>query len=99
VEDLASAHIKACEYLSKGESLKCNLGTGHGYSVKEIIQTAEKITGKNIPIIEEGRRAGDPASLVAKSDLAKEKLGWMPVNSNIKNILETAWQWEQKRLF
>lgn len=94
VDDLAGAHIKAYEYLSEqSTSLKCNVGTGNGFSVMEIIESARKITGKKITVTKEERRAGDPAELIADSTLAKEKLGWVPEHSTIDNVLATAWKW------
>lgn len=99
VEDLASAHAKAYQYLRQGESLKCNLGTGNGFSVKDIIETARKVTGKEIFIVEEDRRAGDPASLVADPSLAKEKLDWIARYSDIENVIASAWEWELQRRF
>ena len=99
VEDLASAHTKAYQYLGQGESLKCNLGTGNGFSVKDIIETARKVTGREIFIVEEERRAGDPASLVADPSLAKEKLGWVARYSDLENVIDSAWDWELQRRF
>ena len=94
VMDLASAHILALENLLKGgESLKLNLGNGNGFSVKEVIETARKITGKEIKAIEWERRKGDPAVLVASSDRAKEVLGWKPEYPELPTIVEHAWKW------
>ncbi len=95
VEDLADAHVKALEYLNKGNSSQIiNLGTGDGNSVKEVISVAEEITGKKIKSIIAARRAGDPAVLVADNKKAKEVLGWDP-KFNLKDIIQTAWQWHQ----
>jgi UDP-glucose 4-epimerase len=97
--DLASAHITALEKLMNGE-LSCeqiNLGTGNGLSVLEIIQGAEKVTGKPIKTIIEGRRAGDPDRLVADNTKARTVLGWQAKYSDLENILNTAWQWELKK--
>lgn len=99
VVDLADGHLKAYEYLDEGISLRCNLGTGNGISVKEIIEVAKEVTGKDITFVTEARRMGDPASLVADPALAKEKLGWCAEYSSINNILENAWSWEQNRKF
>jgi len=100
VDDLADAHIKAVDYLEKTHlSLNCNLGTGQGVSVKEIIQLAHEVTGKEITAIEEGRRQGDPPSLIANPKRASELLGWSATHSDLRNILETAWQWELKRRY
>ncbi len=94
VMDLASAHILALEKLLKGErSLKLNLGNGNGFSVKEVIETARKITGKEIKAIEWERRKGDPAILVASSRKAQEILGWRPEYPDLSVIIEHAWKW------
>ncbi len=94
VTDLAQAHILAVEYLiSGGESDIFNLGNGVGFSVKEVIETARKVTGKEIKVIEENRRAGDPAVLIASSEKAKKVLGWNPQYNELSTIIETAWKW------
>lgn len=98
VNDLADAHIKALEYIDKGNSTVINLGTGNGYSVKEIIDAARKITGKNIKSETAGRRAGDPAILVADNKKAKEVLGWKP-EYNLERVLETAWNWHKNQKY
>ena len=93
VEDLASAHMLALERL---ESTKMsdffNLGTGNGYSNKQIIETVKKISGKEFPIDEHPRRAGDPAMIYADNTKAKTVLGWNPVHSDLDTIIRTAWQ-------
>jgi len=97
IVDLADAHIRAIDYLKQGKpSVALNLGTGKGYSVKEVIRIAEKVTGKKIPAVDAPRRAGDPASLIAKSDLAFKTLQWRPQYSSLEKIIETAWRWHQK---
>ncbi len=94
VSDLADAHIKALEYLFKGgKSDSFNLGNGKGFSVKEVIEVAKKITGRKIRIIETKRRAGDPAVLIASSLKAKKLLGWKPQFNRLSAIMETAWNW------
>lgn len=98
VNDLADAHIKALQYIDKGNSTVINLGTGNGYSVKEIIDAARKITGKNIKSETVGRRAGDPAILVADNKKAKEVLGWKP-EYNLERVLETAWNWHKNQKY
>jgi UDP-glucose 4-epimerase len=96
VSDLADAHLKAYEYLkSGGESFFVNLGNNIGYSVKEIIETAKKITGKEIQVKEIERRPGDPDELVGGNKKAKDILGWEP-QYGIEKILEHAWNWHQK---
>ncbi len=92
VTDLARAHVMALDYIAKnGKSLKLNLGTEKGTTVKEIIDAARKITGKPIPAEEAPRRPGDPASLYAKYDLAKELLGWEPKYSDVETLVRTTW--------
>lgn len=93
VTDLAIAHVKALEYIKKNnKSIKLNLGTEKGTTVKEIIDAARKITGKPIPAEEAPRRPGDPASLYATSKLAKELLGWTPKYSDVDTLVETTWK-------
>ncbi len=100
VEDLADAHMLAVEKLFKDEQSYCiNLGTGIGKSVKEIIKSAEKVTGKKVPLIYGERRAGDPAKLYASNKKAKEILGWNPTYTDIDEIIKTAWVWEQNKRF
>jgi len=95
IVDLADAHLKALDYLNKGEeSTIINLGTGKGNSVLEIIEKAKLVCGRNIPFEVTGRRAGDPAVLVADNTKAKKVLGWFPKYS-IEEILETAWRWHK----
>jgi len=95
VNDLASAHQSALEKLAPGSELKMNLGTGHGYSVREVIEACRKITGHEIPTIIGPRRAGDPPELVADSSLAKQELAWEPQYPAIESIVETAWNWHR----
>lgn len=94
VTDLAEAHILAVEYLMKGgESNVFNLGNGVGYSVREVIETARKVTGHPIPAVETPRRAGDPARLVASGEKAKTVLGWEPKITSLEDIIRSAWVW------
>jgi len=98
VMDLADAHIKALEYLqSGGESEVFNLGNGQGFSVREVIETARKVTGRKIEVEEVDRRPGDPPVLVGSSDKAREILDWNPQYHDLSLIIETAWKWHQKR--
>ena len=93
VRDLAEAHLLALEHLEKtGESGVFNLGSGDGYSVKEIIDTARRITGKEIPAKVEPRRAGDPSVLIASNKKAAEVLGWKP-QRGLEEIIADAWSW------
>jgi UDP-glucose 4-epimerase len=96
VSDLASAHIKALEYLaSGGESNQFNLGSGNGFSVKEVVEACRRVTRHPIPAEVRERRPGDPAELVASSAKAKEVLGWQPRYDTIDKIVETAWRFHQ----
>ena len=94
VLDLADAHLKALDYLSSGgETVACNLGTGKGVSVREMLQIAEEVTGKNVSIVRGERRAGDPAELVADPSLAKDVLNWEAQYKDVREIVATAWKW------
>jgi UDP-glucose 4-epimerase len=94
--DLAQAHILALNYLSDGgKSDVFNLGNGIGFSVKEVVEEARRVTGHPIPAIAAPRRAGDPARLVASSDKAKEILGWKPEYADLHEIISTAWNWHK----
>lgn len=96
VADLASAHVLALQYLLRGEpGGACNLGTGRGYSVREVIQSVERVTGLPVPCQNEPRRSGDPAELVANNRKSFELLGWSPRFTQLDEIIGTAWQWEQ----
>lgn len=98
VSDLADAHVLAVEYLrSGGQSDVFNLGSGNGFSVLEVIQTAERVTGRSIPTVTEERRAGDPAVLIASADKAKSVLGWSPKRDDLNVLIESAWNWHQAR--
>ena len=96
VTDLAKAHILAVKHLMNGgESNIFNLGNGVGYSVKEVIETARKVTGHPIPAKEEPRRAGDPARLVASGEKARDILGWEPEIKDLSDIISSAWKWHK----
>jgi len=98
VNDLANAHVLAVEYLlAEGNPLLCNLGSGQGFSILDIINQIEKITGKKVPKSMSPRREGDPASLVADASKALQTLGWKTQYSDIDTILQTAWDWHPKR--
>ncbi len=100
VMDLAEAHILALDYLMKEhKSDVFNLGYGRGYSVKEVVKTAKKITGIDFPVEETDRRPGDPAVLIADSTKAKETLNWKPKYDNLEFIIKTAWNWELNKKF
>lgn len=96
VTDLAQAHILAVDYLMKGnESNIFNLGNGVGFTVKEVIDTARKVTGHEIPTKIAERRAGDPARLIASSDKARQVLLWKPEHADLEEIISTAWNWHK----
>ena len=97
VNDLCNAHLLALRrLLTGGESTQFNLGNGTGFSVKEVIETTRKVTGKEIPVCIEARREGDPPILVADSRMAQEKLGWHVQFTDLKTIIADAWEWEKK---
>lgn len=96
VTDLVDAHILALDYLVKGgDSNIFNLGSNTGYSVKEMVEAARKVTGHPIPQVIGERRAGDPAVLIASSDKAKSVLGWEPKHTDVEEIIASAWNWHQ----
>ncbi len=97
VVDLCQAHLLALEsLLGGGDSAAFNLGNGNGFSVQEVIATAERVTGRTIPVIAAPRRAGDPARLVADSSLVRACLAWQPRYDRLDTIIEHAWSWAQK---
>jgi UDP-glucose 4-epimerase len=97
VEDLASAHIQALSYLrQQGSSVTLNCGYGHGFSVREVLQTVEKITGTRLTIKEEPRRAGDPPMLIAEAQKIRTLLNWHPRFDSLDEIVRTAFEWEKK---
>jgi UDP-glucose 4-epimerase len=98
VADLAEAHVLALEVLlAGGRSDAFNVGTGTGHSVMEVIRAVEEVTGRKVPFEIGGRRAGDPATLVANSDKLKRTLGWLPKFPELADMVATAWQFEKKR--
>lgn len=98
VTDLASAHVLGLEYLLKGgNSDKFNLGNGSGFSVKQVIETARQVTGRDIKAIEHDRRPGDPPALIGSGEKARTILGWQPEYPEIEQIIQHAWNWHQKR--
>jgi UDP-glucose 4-epimerase len=97
VQDLADAHLLALRALAVQTRVICNLGTGSGFSVRELIDEARKTTGHPIPVQESARRPGDPAVLVASCEKAKRELGWNPSHSSLREILHSAWTWEQAK--
>ncbi|SEO14890.1 UDP-glucose 4-epimerase GalE [Paenibacillus sp. OV219] len=96
VSDLADAHVLAVDRLrGGGDSAIYNLGNGTGFSVKQVIDIARQVTGRDIPAVIEARRAGDPAVLVASSDRARSELGWKPSRNKLEDIIGSAWAWHQ----
>ena len=94
VEDLIDAHMLALEYLKRENTSNAfNLGNGTGFSNRQIIDAARRVTGHPIPVVEEGRRPGDPAVLIASSKKAMDVLGWQPKYTNVEDIIQTAWNW------
>ncbi|MDP2279981.1 MAG: UDP-glucose 4-epimerase GalE [Nitrospirota bacterium] len=95
VDDIADAHILALKHLlDKGKSEVFNCGYGHGYSVREVIAAAKKVTGIDFEVEETGRREGDASILIADNTKIKRKLGWQPKHDDLEYIIKTAWQWE-----
>ena len=95
IADLVSAHILALGALEKRDKMIYNLGSGNGFSVREVIETARKVTGHAIPAVESPRRPGDPARLVASPQKIKDELGWDPTHTNMDDILSSAWEWHK----
>ena len=95
IVDLCQAHLLALKKLEQGHSAAYNLGNGNGFSVREVIETARKVTGHPIPAIVDQRRPGDPAVLVADSQLARQELGWSPNYRDLVVIIQHAWAWEK----
>lgn len=93
IADLVSAHLLALDGLSNHDRLIYNLGSGNGYSVREVIETARQVTGHPIPVQELPRRPGDSARLVASSEKIKRELGWKPEHDNLHEIISSAWEW------
>jgi UDP-glucose 4-epimerase len=97
VSDLADAHLLALDALESRDKLIFNLGNGKGFSVREVIESARRVTGHPIPAVVEPRRSGDPAFLIASSEKAIRELGWKPKYTQLDEILRTAWIWHRKR--
>ncbi|KPV40035.1 UDP-glucose 4-epimerase [Thiohalorhabdus denitrificans] len=98
VEDLAAAHIRCLDYLrGGGASTTFNVGYGHGYSVREVLDTVERVSGSQLPVREEDRRPGDPPALVANTERIRRELGWRPGHDDLEEIVSTALAWERKR--
>lgn len=95
IADLVSAHILALDALDKRDKLIYNVGSGNGFSVREVIEAARKVTGHAIPAVESPRRPGDPARLVASPKRIMDELGWNPQFTNLQDILSSAWEWHE----
>ena len=100
VDDLAQAHHLALDYMDAREGAHVfNLGNGSGFSVRQVIEAARAVTGRDIPFEVAPRRAGDPAVLVASSDKARRELGWEPVHTSLDPILDSAWRWHREQAY
>ncbi len=95
VDDLADAHVLAIEAIQPGQGMTYNVGTGRGFSVREVVDACRRVTGHTIPIVEKPRRAGDPPALVACSDAIRRDLGWSPKFTEVEPIVASAWAWHQ----
>ena len=99
VEDLATAHLAALDYLrGGGASTTLNVGYGHGYSVRQVLASVERVTGRRLTVSESPRRAGDPPTLIARADRIRTQLNWQPRLDDLDTIVRTAWDWEQRLL-
>ena len=99
VEDLAAAHLKALDYLrAGGDSTTLNCGYGHGYSVREVLSTVERVNGNPLDVVEAPRRAGDPPSLVAHAERIRALLGWQPRFDDLETIVRSQLEWEFRLL-
>jgi UDP-glucose 4-epimerase len=99
VEDLAAAHLDALKYLrAGGASTTLNVGYGHGYSVRQVLMSVERVAGKRLKVREEPRRAGDPPALVARAERIRRELGWQPRLDDLDTIVRTALAWEERLL-
>jgi UDP-glucose 4-epimerase len=97
VLDLAEAHVRAAKYLVEGgEPMTLNLGSDQGASVREVVGAVRRVTGREVPTVDAGRRAGDPPVLIASSESARRVLGWKPQFGDLDTIIETAWTWRQR---
>jgi UDP-glucose 4-epimerase len=97
VQDLAEAHLLAFQALDERDRMIYNLGNGHGFTVREVVESARRVTGHAIPAEELPRRPGDPAVLIASSEKIGTELGWKPTYNQLDDIVRSAWQWHQQR--
>jgi UDP-glucose 4-epimerase len=96
VGDLAEAHLLALEALASHDRLIYNIGNGQGFSVRQVVEAARRVTGHAIPVVEQPRRPGDPAVLVASSARIMQELGWQPQHRELEDIVDSAWRWHQQ---
>jgi UDP-glucose 4-epimerase len=96
IDDLCRAHLLALDKLKSEKELIYNLGNGNGYSVRQVIETVCRVSGRNFKVVETGRREGDSAVLVSDASKAKKELGWKPELQELEKIVETAWEWHNK---
>ncbi len=97
VADLADAHLRALDRLGAGEASQAiNLGTGSGHSVREVVDTVARVSGRQVPVVASPRRAGDPAELVAAPGRANQVLGWKAQHASLETIVQHAWAWHEK---
>jgi UDP-glucose 4-epimerase len=97
VDDLARAHLSAVDYLAgNGQSVTLNCGYGHGYSVREVLRSVERVSGRPLRVQEMARRAGDPPTLVAKADRIRSVLGWQPELDDLDGIVASSLRWEEQ---
>jgi UDP-glucose 4-epimerase len=97
VQDLAEAHLLAFEALDQRDRMIYNLGNGHGFTVREVVESARRVTGRPIPVDEVPSRPGDPAILIASSQKIETELGWKPKYTHLDDIVSSAWEWHQQR--
>lgn len=95
IADLVSAHLLALEALERRDKLVYNLGSGRGFSVREVVESARRVTGRAIPVVESPRRLGDPPRLVASSDRIRADLGWKPQHTELDDMVASAWEWHR----
>ncbi len=97
VSDLVQAHLDALRYLrSGGDCLTCNCGYNRGYSVREVVDVVKSVSGVDFPVVMSGRRPGDPAAIVARNDLIRDRLGWQPQHDDLRAIVDQALNWERR---
>jgi UDP-glucose 4-epimerase len=97
VQDLAEAHLLAFEALDERPRMIYNLGNGQGFTVRQVVESARRVTGQPIPVEELPRRPGDPAVLIASAAKIESELGWKPKFPQLDDIMRSAWQWHQRR--